>query len=76
MQILNCATCDTSPLDSPRLVSGTWSAQCPGCLAQNLLEPDYSNIFLPVRFRVVMAATAKRRQDRADEPANPTPRPT
>lgn len=67
MQILNCAICDTSPLDTPRLAAGTWYAQCPGCLAQNVLEPDYSNIFLPVRFRVVLAAAAKRLPDRADE---------
>lgn len=72
MQILNCATCDTRPLDPPRLTSGIWTAQCPGCLAQNTLEPDYGNVFLPLRFRVVLGA-ASRRADRADDALRPTP---
>ncbi len=72
MQILNCATCDTRPLDPPRLSGGIWTAQCPGCLAQNALEPDYSNVFLPLRFRVVLGA-ASRRGDRADDAIQATP---
>jgi hypothetical protein len=62
MQILNCATCDTSPLDTPRLVDGQWYANCPGCDNRNLLEADSGNVFLPMRFRVA-STTASRRQD-------------
>ena len=72
MQILNCATCDTRPLDPPRLTGGIWTAQCPGCLAQNTLEADYSNVFLPLRFRVVLGS-ATRRAERTEETVRPTP---
>lgn len=64
MQILHCATCDTAPLAPPRLAGGTWVAQCPGCLADNTLEPDYGNVFLPLRFRVVLGSAGMRRGDR------------
>lgn len=73
MQILHCATCDTSPLEAPRLIAGTWYAQCPGCLADNVLEPDYSNVFLPVRFRVAAAPMSARRNERADAGSHPAP---
>jgi len=66
MQILHCATCDTAPLAPPRLAGGIWVAQCPGCLADNALEPDYSNVFLPLRFRVVLGSAGKRRADRQE----------
>lgn len=72
MQILNCATCDTRPLDPPRLTGGIWTAQCPGCLTQNALEPDYSNVFLPLRFRVVLEPVT-RRSDRLEETVRPPP---
>jgi hypothetical protein len=66
MQILHCVTCDTAPLTPPRLANGTWVAQCPGCLADNLLEPDYSNVFLPLKFKVVLGGAATRRADRPE----------
>ena len=53
MQTLYCANCDTAPLNTPRLVAGTWYALCEECLAQNKLEPQHGNVFLPQRFRVV-----------------------
>ena len=69
MQILNCATCDTAPLGPPRLIAGAWYALCTGCLADNPLEPDNQNVFLPMRFRVVIKPSATRRPERGDTPA-------
>lgn len=66
MQILNCATCDTAPLGPPRLFAGTWRALCPGCLADNLLEPDNQNVFLPMRFRVVLKSAHARQAEHGD----------
>ncbi|MBL8383556.1 MAG: hypothetical protein JNM90_10790 [Burkholderiales bacterium] len=66
MQTLHCAVCDHAPLDTPRLVAGTWYAQCPDCLTDNVLEPDYSNVFLPVRFRVCLTGAPSRRGERGD----------
>lgn len=73
MQTLNCATCDTQPLDTPRLTNGKWYAQCPGCLTQNSLEPDSSNVFLPVKFRVLQGAAAPRRATRSDDSTQASP---
>ncbi len=73
MQTLICATCDTRPLEAPRLTNGKWTAQCPGCLSQNSLEPDSSNVFLPVRFRVLQSAVASRRATRGDDTAQASP---
>lgn len=73
MQILHCATCDTAPLATPRLFAGAWVAQCPGCLADNTLEPDYSNVFLPLKFRVVLGSTGKRRGEWQETAIQPAP---
>lgn len=72
MQALHCATCDTAPLDPPRLVSGAWQALCPGCQADNLLEAENQNVFLPMRFRVVLRAAGARRPEAGDA-AGPAP---
>lgn len=53
MQTLYCATCDSAPLNTPRLIGGGWFALCEECLAQNRLEPLSDNVFLPQRFRVL-----------------------
>ena len=66
MQSLECATCDSSPLESPRLSGGAWYALCPGCGESNMLEADITNIFLPVRFRVVGAGPARRARESCD----------
>lgn len=66
MQTLHCAICDTTPLDPPRLVGGGWHAQCPGCGADNLLESENQNVFLPMRFRVVLKAGGARRAQGGD----------
>ena len=63
MQVLECAVCATAPLASPRLESGTWRALCPGCGASNRLEADITNVFLPVRFRVVPEPLSARTRD-------------
>lgn len=73
MQILTCSTCDAAPLDPPRQANGTWLAQCPDCLTDNVLEPDFSNVFLPLRFRVMAGAPARRPADRTDSNALPAP---
>ena len=67
MQTLECATCDTSPLEAPRLVDGAWFAVCPGCGNENRLEADLVNVFLPVRFRVVGGDAAKRLREAAPD---------
>jgi hypothetical protein len=40
-------------LNTPRLIGGAWFALCEECLAQNRLEAESDNVFLPQRFRVL-----------------------
>ena len=68
MQTLYCATCDSSPLNPPRLINSVWYALCEECYAQNKLEPESSNVFLPLRFRVVLTLDRSLRAD--DDPAH------
>ena len=60
MQVLYCHACKFPiPLNRPRLTEGYWYATCGECLLDHQLEPVSTNVFLPLRFRVVIVVPSE-----------------